>query len=433
MEGSVKNVRPQANGDGTLRGEIGLVTPLSPGSANDGSGRNERGGFCFGQTYRFRLIGFGAVAQEDANAVQWQIAWTGVDGSPQTLALPGRGREIDFCFKDKALCGRELTITAYLHDPATGVNLACFHHNRFRWFDAALIARQIEQRVEAPWRIDQGQTSLCGMAALHYLFAGLEPERFRTTAIELHRSGEASLGAFLLKPNIAAAEKMYAVDPRDERFTRLRMFELDWLMLATSRSSVSRLAYDGFEDGFLNGMPAIGWPEIVTRLARDLLGFKQVIKHNIAPLAANVIFKKSILGRLHDRNSDTDLTQLQQLDAIHASGGHVLILIDSALLLPDQNGGGASYSLRGALEVHWVVYEGGLSFLDADNRPVSTPNAATRLRFRVYSWGGNPFDATAYAYPDDVNRVAAADASFLTSGVSVGSWKSNYFGFVELR
>ena len=39
---------------------------------------------------------------------------------------------------------------------------------------------------------------------------------------------------------------------------------------------------------------------------------------------------------------------------------------------------------------HWIVYEGGLSFYNAANKPVKEIGKATMLVFKFATWGKNP-------------------------------------------
>ena len=64
---------------------------------------------------------------------------------------------------------------------------------------------------------------------------------------------------------------------------------------------------------------------------------------------------------------------------------------------------------------HWIVYEGGLTFYDAANKPVEDIGKATKLIFKFATWGKEPLKSS----------------SLLKYGViTSGCFKSTFYGYV---
>ena len=97
-----------------------------------------------------------------------------------------------------------------------------------------VVHEQAEARAKEPWRIDQGGTSLCGMASLFYLLAKKDGKGYIKLAKELFRTGEYKYNKYTIKPHEDAVE-MYSVNPyKDKNHPRLP--EVDWLTLASVSS-----------------------------------------------------------------------------------------------------------------------------------------------------------------------------------------------------
>ena len=67
---------------------------------------------------------------------------------------------------------------------------------------------------------------------------------------------------------------------------------------------------------------------------------------------------------------------------------------------------------------HWIVYEGGLTFYDAANKPVEDIDKATKLVFKFATWGA----------PSDSNKQLKNKKS-----IAVSCFKSTFYGFIICR
>ena len=89
----------------------------------------------------------------------------------------------------------------------------------------------------------------------------------------------------------------------------------------------------------------------------------------------------------------------------------VLMMIDSQMF---ENV--VSYSYNDLLtKSHWIVYEGGLTFYDAANKPVEDIGKATKLVFKFAAWGNDSLKSS----------------SLLKNGVITSErFKSTFYGYI---
>ena len=65
---------------------------------------------------------------------------------------------------------------------------------------------------------------------------------------------------------------------------------------------------------------------------------------------------------------------------------------------------------------HWIVYEGGLTFYDAANKPVKEIGKATTLAFKFATWGENPDNSI--------------DNLLYKGRISVACFKCTFYGYI---
>ena len=88
--------------------------------------------------------------------------------------------------------------------------------------------------------------------------------------------------------------------------------------------------------------------------------------------------------------SGVALNSLEDMEQAHNDGATVLMMIDSQMF--DDI---VSYSYNDLFtKSHWIVYEGGLTFYDAEDETVENFCNATRLVFRFVAWGKSPTESS---------------------------------------
>ncbi|MBP4051128.1 hypothetical protein J9978_16740 [Chromobacterium violaceum] len=388
--------------------KITLLTPLDDGSKNDGSGENFQKAMIYGKKYEFAVVLMNGCAPASGDDYCWAIEYHSPDTSESKMVrkeLGNLGSKAKIKIDDPDFCGCELTIKAYLDNPEQGCELVQFVHNRFRWFDAKRVQTQVQERMREPWRIDQGYSSLCGMAALYYVTIKRSPDRYRKIAHELHRTGLCKIDDFSIEPS----DSMYEIKPKDSDYQHMNMWEADWIVLAGTRSSESNLGYHGIETGNWDQFTAINWPGMMEGLVKKIAGYGNANAVGIGLIGT--VVKKAFSYSGEDVSAA--LADLKCIDDLKNKGHQILLMID-AKMIKNKSG----YSIGDLQDSHWVVYEGGLL------------NGKNQVSFQVYTWGYNPKTIRKYNL-DGVLSDPATTLVRLPSGIDNSAFESNYYGYIE--
>ena len=211
-----------------------------------------------------------------------------------------------------------------------------------------------------------------------------------------------------------------------------RMPMADWLSLAVLRSHESttwikpvvlnpfppivipvpkKMIYKGKRENTMDQLAAVNWPDMMEKLCREFLGFQNV--ESVGLSFNSLERRKSILSiRNYDEQSNDDLYSLLKMEKAHKEGATVLMMIDSQMF---ENIVSSSYNDL-LTQSHWIVYEGGLIFYNAANKPVKEIGKATMLAFKFATWGKNPEESL----------------ELLTKKhrVSLDCFKSTFYGYI---
>ncbi|WP_316633028.1 type VI secretion system tube protein TssD [uncultured Flavobacterium sp.] len=397
---------------------IQLTISLDFGSANDGSGTNQQQGMLFGKTYEFKVIDYTQETPTDLSVINWMYKYHSLSQNKWIEnKLSVTGDTLKFTLNEKDMCGRFVYLRAYIKDVENEGELKVWKHNRFRWFDRMIVHNQINSRVKDPWKIDQGYSSLCGMAALYYAMIKRDSKAYEKLAKELFRTGEHTIGSYIIKPHDKALG-MYETKITDLNYIAMDMSAIDWIVLATTRSKESlnsQFVYNGFENGDVDMLKAVNWPEMLTRMCKEVAGFTHAEAIDLGLL--QIANKKGISGKLNDALGDIDIMHLKIIDRKYKQGHTILMMIDSGMI-EDK----VSYNVKDLTEnAHWVVYEGGLNFIDiGDSKFVG---------FRIYTWGYDPVNQI-----DESGLPAKSTKTLIYKNerISIESFKSNYYGYIEM-
>lgn len=422
---------------------------LEEGYNYDGESSELVKGFVYNKIYHLTAIihNDNGVKDED---IHWEAEYVFTNGHRTKV----KNRALDNIWTDKgrhitlppmlpSLIGGTLVFYAYINKPKGEATWTIWVHYRFRLFNFKQVQDQIIQRVGQPWLIDQSGTSLCGMACLFYVFAKLHPVAYGKFIIDMHHKGEATFNGYTVRPDEDAAEEMYNMDPAGENYPVWtdangkvveRMPMADWLSLAVLRSHESttwfkpvvlnpfppivipvpkKMIYKGKRENTMDQLAAVNWPGMMERLCREFLGFQ-----NVESTLSMVLMKEQkhfFRGWLSDKMSDRDLRSLEDMEQAHNDGATVLMMIDSQMF---ENV--VSYSYMDLLtKSHWIVYEGGLKFLNESNNTVTDLKEATRIFFNFATWGVAP--SNSYENLENENNI------------SVSCFKSTFYGFIVCR
>jgi len=319
---------------------IECLDELDDGSTNDGSASetNFKKGVLYNKSYRFRVKEYTNGNPKHPNNIRWALKYTNSEtGQVEENILQNkdwRGTDLNIRFSATECCGRDLEVRAYIENADSEGKLPIFMHNRFRWFDGKLFDNELQARKSNPRLINQSATSLCGTAAILYVYAKVNPDMFYNAYKRFFRTGEGEINQFKLLPDEEIFEmkpyKSNADYPHFESGTMIP--QSDWVTLVGTRSSDNK-SYTG-KDG--EDWDAINWPSYMVKAARELHGATE------------------IEDKTHFVTGFNYAETLTSIEADFNAGWKIVLLIDSDML-------DDSISIFGALtNYHWIVYNGGL-------------------------------------------------------------------------
>jgi hypothetical protein len=390
--------------------EIELLTPLDDGSKNDKSGGLQKG-FVFDKTYEFKVKSYSNGAPVATSLIKWMIKYHSLAQNKWIeTPLNVKGDNVKITLNEKEMCGRFVSVRAYIDDPETEGVLKIWKHNRFRWFDRMLVEDEITERTDkgSPWLVNQSGTSLCGMACIFYLFGKEQPQAYKKFAKELFRTGEATFNKYTVKPSIEVLEKnIGTLKKKVVAINTGGMPLVDFLTMAGTRNT-DNPKYKGGEEEF----QAINWPPLMTDLCEKLLGYKDVsskgIYNPVKPLGY----------------TDFDIkSKIEDINKQIVNGYKLILMIDSDLI--------ADHWDVSSLDLHWVVLESEIKeveMLDENGRTVH------RLDFRVYSWGTNPNGDKALILNTKTGKMEEnVEYRYLKRPITKTHFMNNYNGYIKIK
>jgi hypothetical protein len=338
-------------------------------------------GMILGKPYIFKAFqANNKIEVATAEKIEWAYSYTTEQGVISGIFQDAKEFTVSLTINTANVCGRYLTIFAFMQDRKIQASIKIWVHFRFRYFSRTTIKKEIGKRLVQPYLISQNATSLCGMAAVFYLFAKTFPVDYQEIALELYRKGEVTRNKYTIKPH----SSMYEVEPvsKNKNYPGFRKYadgslmkqpelmpQADWVVLASARSSLSYLGYNGKAG---EDFKAINWGRIVKKLLKDFFGYSSVLDKTSFYTGFN--YKETLL----------------EIQKDFLAGYQLIFLIDSNMLSDK-----VTY-IGNAVNWHYIVYEGDL-FFDQDKN----------YQFSFYSWGkifknqsirSSVFNSTFYGY-----------------------------------
>ncbi|MFD2940660.1 hypothetical protein [Flavobacterium notoginsengisoli] len=411
--------------DGAVK-EIELLTALDLGSDNIPKSTKTQLGMIFGNTYHFKVKSYVKKPPANLSDINWMLKYKSPSQNKWLeIPLSAKGDSVKITLNDEDMCGRYIYVRAYVNDPETEAEYKEWKHNRFRWFNRFEVHQQINDRVKDPWKIDQKYSSLCGMSALYYAMIKRDPKAYENLAKELFRTGEYKIGTYVVKPHEKALS-MYETKPTDSNYKSMGMSEVDWIVLATTRSKESlnsQFVYNGFENGDVDMLKAVNWPDMLTRMCKEVAGYTNAESFGLN--LYSIMNKKGIEAKAHDYVSNSDLLELQTIEKKYNAGHTILMMIDSDMIEDV-----SSYNPKNlTTNSHWVVYEGGLTFYDIHGNITTNVGQAEKVFFSIYTWGFDPVTQLD-EFGNDDNKYKRP-LIYKKQSISIKSFKSNYYGYIE--
>ncbi len=390
--------------------EIECISDLDEGSNNKGDGGTQDG-FIYGKEYEFKIKKYqdDSLPSEDMKKkIIWEYSYKNEDGERITNTIESSGETFKLKIDNLEMLGKEVSICAYLGKQRRDRKLEFLCHNRFRYFDIKNVEQQIEERLVKPWKINQGGTSLCGMACLFYIFAKNDKQGYKTLAETLHRTGKATHNGYTVEPDEDAKEEMYNTNPKTSK-EHPWIPEIDWITMATTRSKESDFGYTGKKG---QDASAINWPWLMTNLGKKLLGYSTV---EMDYYKVNKSYIRDFFG------SDEKIRILEEdIDKDYQNGFEICMMIDGDMVASNP---GPNYSINDFGEYHWVTYEGGLELLNSEKRTEPDYDKVTNVEFNVVTWGELKDGKTLDDKNKPMDKIEITKKQFI----------SNYYGYLKLK
>lgn len=266
--------------------EIELITPLEDGSANDLSGNLQKG-MIFGNTYQFKVKSYVNNVPSNINNINWMIKYHSLSENKWIeIPLSAKGDNIKIVMAEEDLCGRFVYVRAYLKYPEKESELKIWKHNRFRWFDRKQLKQEIEDRIINSYLIDQGGSSMCGIAVVGFNFARENGQVYKNFILDIHRKGKAKnalTGYKLVIDNdqhLIEYKQTDIVYPEESLSTK-KMALADFIFLICLKDNMNSVFdYDPNgpnAGGIIEGGTGLTLPHEVAQLMKDMANYKDVI------------------------------------------------------------------------------------------------------------------------------------------------------------
>lgn len=324
--------------------KIEFIDELTQGSDNISSYGTQKG-LAYGRSYKLKVKEYKDNLTPDKAEVKWGYSYTDEWGVKVTYSLDKeKGAEIVFKCDNLILCGKEITFFAYLNDKENEGKTTIFHHYRFLHISRKSVKEDVEKRMKEPFRINQGGTSLCGIACILYLFAKNNPSAYKRFILSLHQKGTAQHNLYITAPDKEIIER------KDTN----GLNGADYIGLASLRNNENR-AYKGGNEQ----ISAINWPWTMEKLCKVLLGYNEVKSSDIYTPVKPVIM-------------DIPETKINTLNNYKKKEYDIILLVDSDLIQDILDFESVDY--------HWIVLE---SEINITRNGLFKPDD---VAFKAYSW-----------------------------------------------
>ena len=345
------------------------ILNLDEGAQNDGKGNLGNYGMLYEKAYKLKVSKFAyGKFPANMNDIKWEFSYLDNDNNLLSETINKTGKEIDFECNKLDFCGRTITFYAWVEGVQnTKAELEVFCHNRFRWFDRVIFEKELTERTDKkhPFLIDQGNSPLCGMACLFYIFAKTKPEEYKAFSFDLFTKGEAIYNNYEVKPVEKILET--TVDSSGFPVNTNNMPIVDFVTLFSLRNSKNKNFTESKQEG-----KGINWPWTMKNLCGDFLGYKDV-KSRYWPLKT---YMMSVLG------FSSKIRRLKKIDNYYQSGYKICMMVDASMFEPNT----FYITFSDFREYHWIVYEGDLELLDKNSKTTAIINEVTTIKFSAFSW-----------------------------------------------
>ena len=267
--------------------EIELLTALDFGSTNDTANGLNNPGMIFGKTYHFKVKSYKKSAPKNKSDIKWVLKYHNLSENKwDEILLSSTGDNLKIKMNEEELCGRFIYVRAYINDKENEGECKVWQHNRFRLLNRKDLKQEIEDRIINSSLIDQGGSSMCGIAVVGFNFAREQGEAYRKFVLDIHRMGKAKnilTGYELL---IDQDEHLLKYKPTDAEYPLdsngvKKMTLADFIFLICIKDNLN-VMFDYDPDGpnaggTIEGGTGLTLPNEVASIMKDIANYKDVI------------------------------------------------------------------------------------------------------------------------------------------------------------
>ncbi len=259
------------------------ILNLDEGSKNDGTETFGNYGMIYGKSYKLRVTKYTYdIFPKDKNAIRWEISYPNKEGR-SLIEINQIGEEVKFNCNKLDYCGQIITFYAYIgKEQRTKAKLEVFCHNRFRWIDKNKLEDELKRKTIGD--IDQGTSSLCGIAVIGHFLAVEKFDLYKKIILELHNIGKTILSETGYEIVVDNDEHLTDLKPTDKNYPLNTFGEKmsfpDFIFLCSIRDNLNNIFdYDTESDlnNLLNrlveGSTGITYPYEVKLLMEKVLNY----------------------------------------------------------------------------------------------------------------------------------------------------------------
>ena len=266
--------------------EIELLTVLDDGSANDLSGKLQSG-MILGKSYQFKIKSYAKDTPKDKSVIKWMLKYHSLSEDKWVeIPLSLKGDNIKIKMNEEDMCGQFVYIRAYLNDPETEGELKVWKHNRFRMLDRQQLVIETDLRANISSAIDQGGSSLCGIAVVGYYLARDQPKVYSKFISDMHRRGIAIIESNNYIVEIDKDEHLIQYKQSDKKFPTDsfrtgKMLTADFIFLVVIKDFLNNVFdYDPDDENvgeFVEGSTGLTLPGEVASIMKNIANYSDVI------------------------------------------------------------------------------------------------------------------------------------------------------------
>ncbi|MGV0919328.1 hypothetical protein ACTS94_02900 [Empedobacter falsenii] len=259
---------------------------LEEGAANDGFKYTTEMAILNGKSYKFEVNEFTDGEPLNEKSIRWKVSCINPDtGDTYDNILQDKdykGKSISINFNVTNYCGYKITVKAYIENSEAEGEFSTFIHYSFKWFDRKIINDEIKDRINTGKNIDQGWSSMCGVALIGHFLAIQNPEEYKRIILDLHRKGEVTIEDTGYEIKIDNDKHLLDVKPLDIKYPKNSdgnqiMSFADYVFLFTIKDQLNNIFdYDPNgpdAGGTVEGLTGLTLPNEIDTMMRRILNY----------------------------------------------------------------------------------------------------------------------------------------------------------------